>query len=113
MYSIRNFFKQTPNAVSAGAGTILTNIALAGWSPLTDKQSLAVVGITFVVLSLFYVAPLTSSNAKLQTLSDAQPDPVVNVTVSAPEGSAPALKKAGAAVARAIKAEAAPRKKKR
>lgn len=76
MYSIPNFLKQTPTVISTAIGTILTNIALAGWSPLTDKQNLCVVALVFVGLNLFYVAPLVSSNAKLDTLNSAQLDAI-------------------------------------
>lgn len=75
MYSLRNFFAQSPTAMSGAIGAGLTQIALIGWSPLTDKQSLGVAGLVFLLLNLFYAAPLVSSNAKLQAISDAQDPP--------------------------------------
>lgn len=75
MYSLSNFLRQTPTAISTGVGTVLTNIALAGWSPFTDKQNLCIVAIVFVLLNLLYISPLVSSNAKLLTLQSALDEP--------------------------------------
>lgn len=71
MYSPKEFLRQTPNRITAAVGSVLTTLGLLDLSPFTDKQNLGIVGTLGVVLLLFYVDPLTSSNAKLSSLQGA------------------------------------------
>lgn len=75
MYSIKNVFKQEPNAIKAAIVTLLATLVMAGVVNLSGEQ-VAGYGLALeVLLGLFYVRPLSISKKAIDDLA-AGKDPI-------------------------------------
>lgn len=69
MYSIKNVFKQEPNAIREAILAILAVLVMTDVIQVSEEVTAGIGLCVSIVLGLFYVRPLTASKDALKTLS--------------------------------------------
>lgn len=69
MYSIRNVFKQEPNAIREAVIAVLAVLVMTGVVDISAEATAGIGLCVSLVLGLFYVRPLSTSTSALQDLA--------------------------------------------